>query len=303
LAPAEVSKVLIDDENNYMEVVVADSQLSLAIGRRGQNVRLAAQLIGWKIDVISESKMAQRVDDAKFSLTQIPGITETIATALFQNGLHTVFDVADSSVDEIVGIPGFDTEEQAEDLIRRAKEAVDSGSIVVQSKEEQFVAVQKKTADELLREEMQQLLEKEKMQNSESEPDFIKVKGMGPSLSKKLQEAGIQDIKQLILMSLEDFINAIEWENKDELEVVYNSAVLINNEALIENGEMEAISDTEREKFESIPEVTRSVLLRINAAGFLTVDDVLSVQEEDFVSRMNIDNNKAAEIYKAVRNL
>src|SRR6185312_9954098 len=75
LAPAEISKVFVDEGSKAMEVVVPDHQLSLAIGRKGQNVRLAAKLTGWKIDIMSESIAAQRTAEAIFSLTLIPGMS------------------------------------------------------------------------------------------------------------------------------------------------------------------------------------------------------------------------------------
>src|SRR6202030_4095993 len=65
LAPAEVVKVLLDEDNHAMEIVVADNQLSLAIGKRGQNVKLASVLTGWKLDIVSESRMSKRLEDAK----------------------------------------------------------------------------------------------------------------------------------------------------------------------------------------------------------------------------------------------
>ena len=68
LAPAEVSRIIIDEDNQNMEIIVPDDQLSLAIGKRGQNVRLAARLTGWKIDVKSESKYSKSMKEGYLSL-------------------------------------------------------------------------------------------------------------------------------------------------------------------------------------------------------------------------------------------
>ncbi|MFK8139365.1 MAG: transcription termination factor NusA [Bdellovibrionales bacterium] len=119
LAPAEISKVFVDEGNNEMEVVVPDNQLSLAIGKKGQNVRLAAKLTKWKLDIASESQAASKAADAVFNLMLIPGITDTMATALFQYGYGNFYAVAEAPVEEFVGIPGFDAE-SAEKLVADA---------------------------------------------------------------------------------------------------------------------------------------------------------------------------------------
>ena len=84
LAPAEIAKVFMDEENKEMEIVVPDSQLSLAIGKRGQNVRLAAKLTGWKLDIISATATQARTAESIFNLMLIPNMSETMA----QNILH-----------------------------------------------------------------------------------------------------------------------------------------------------------------------------------------------------------------------
>jgi len=87
LAPAECSKVIVDESNNSLEVIVPDDQLSLAIGRAGQNVRLAAKLMGWKIDVKSETRFANLEDPGYRTLLEVPGMTENIADKLFAQGI------------------------------------------------------------------------------------------------------------------------------------------------------------------------------------------------------------------------
>ncbi|MFH1223130.1 MAG: transcription termination factor NusA [Pseudomonadota bacterium] len=300
LAPAEVSKVMIDEDNRYMEVIVPDAMLSLAIGRRGQNVRLAAQLTGWKIDVVGETSMAQRYEDAKFSLTQIPNISETIATALFQNGYKTVFEVAEANPADLIGIPGFETEESAKSVVERSKEVVQSGKVIIKTQDEKFTVVGKKTADEMLREEMQQLLEKEKEHLLGADNELLKVKGMGPSLMKVLSDAGIDKLEKITAVERDAFINDTTWENKDELGVVYDSAVILYNERLITEGKKDDMSDEEKQKFQSITEATKSVLLRLAAAGFTTAEAVKSVSKEDFIKKTGLDETRAVAIYDGV---
>jgi len=301
LSPAEVSKVKIDEDNKYMEVVVPDGQLSLAIGRRGQNVRLAAQLTGWKIDVIGETDMSKRYDNAKFSLTQIPNINETIATALFQNGYRTIFEVAEAIPENIVGIPGFENIEMANNLVENAKEMVKSGKVIIKTEDEKFtIATVKKTADELLREQMQQLVEKEKEQLA-GEGELLKVRGMGPSLIKAITSKDINSIEKLTAMTKDEFVAAIEWDKKEELAGVYDSALLINNEKLISEGKKNNISDEEKEKFQKSAEVTKSILLRLAAAGFMTVDSVTAVSVEEFTAKMGLEEGKAVSVYNAIK--
>lgn len=121
LAPAEISRVFLDEANQEMEVVVPDSQLSLAIGKRGQNVRLAAKLTGWKLDIMSESSAASRTAESIFNLMLIPGMTETMAQNIFQSGFGSFQSVAEASVEDIMSIPGYDDPAKAEKLIADAQ--------------------------------------------------------------------------------------------------------------------------------------------------------------------------------------
>src|ERR1044071_1055498 len=86
IQPAEVHKVIVDEADGRMELVVPDEKLSLAIGRKGQNVRLAAQLTGWKLDIISDSKFKQTEEEAISQLGRIEGVTEVIAKSMYRLG-------------------------------------------------------------------------------------------------------------------------------------------------------------------------------------------------------------------------
>lgn len=120
LQPAQISRIFLDEENRSLEVVVGDDQLSLAIGRRGQNVRLAAKLTGWRIDVTSESIAKAKQGNAIFNLSLVEGITEDVAQTFYQYGFESVQDLAESQVSEILGIPGYETEEAVATLIKAA---------------------------------------------------------------------------------------------------------------------------------------------------------------------------------------
>lgn len=122
LAPSEISRIFLDEENKEMEVVVPDSQLSLAIGKRGQNVRLAAKLTGWKIDILSESAASARTAESIFNLMLIPGMSETMAQNIFQSGFGSFQSVAEAAVDEVMTIPGYEDSAKAEKLISEARQ-------------------------------------------------------------------------------------------------------------------------------------------------------------------------------------
>jgi transcription termination/antitermination protein NusA len=119
LAPAEISKVIIDQDTGTMEVIVADDQLSLAIGKKGQNVRLAAKLTGWKIDVRSESKEEKITGESFERLLAIDAMDEETATILFDNGYRTPEDIARATRAEMSSFVGI-TEDRALSLIHGA---------------------------------------------------------------------------------------------------------------------------------------------------------------------------------------
>ncbi len=124
LAPAEVAKVVLDEDANKIEVVVPDEQLSLAIGRRGQNVRLASMLTGWEIDILTEQEESER-RQAEFktrseTFVAALDVEDVIAHLLVTEGFTSVEEVAFVPVEELATIEGFE-EEIAEELQRRAR--------------------------------------------------------------------------------------------------------------------------------------------------------------------------------------
>jgi len=125
LAPAEVSKVVLDEDSNRIEVVVPESQLSLAIGRRGQNVRLASQLTGWDIDILTEQEESERRQKEFAERSQIfmdaLDVDEVIAQLLVTEGFASVEEVAYVDLSEIAHIEGFD-ENTASEIQTRARE-------------------------------------------------------------------------------------------------------------------------------------------------------------------------------------
>ncbi len=120
LAPAVISKVIIDQRQRSMEVIVPDDQLSLAIGKRGQNVRLGSKLTGWHIDVKSESKYQKAIREGYQSLLALPGIGGATADHLYGAGFASAEDVASAEIEELAAIPGI-SQQKAENFIQAAK--------------------------------------------------------------------------------------------------------------------------------------------------------------------------------------
>lgn len=123
IAPANVSRVYIDETSNTMELIVPDDQLAKAIGRRGQNVRLAAQLTGWRIDISSESKHAAALEESRSELARIEVIDETQVDYLVASGFQNAQEVADTDAAEIAQILGVD-EDVAQQVIDAADDVV-----------------------------------------------------------------------------------------------------------------------------------------------------------------------------------
>jgi N utilization substance protein A len=121
LAPAQVSKVIIDEAAKSMDVIVPDDQLSLAIGRKGQNVRLAVQLTGWRIDIKSESKMREVARWIAEAVSVVPGCGEPEAELLLQRGITSLEDLARCESELLSSLPGID-EKGAASIKRRAEE-------------------------------------------------------------------------------------------------------------------------------------------------------------------------------------
>ncbi len=120
LSPAEISRVIIDEEHNSMEVIVPDEFLSIAIGKKGQNVRLASKLTKWHLDVISETRYSNAMQDGYDSLVSLPNIGISLADALYEKGFFSAEELGKASVEDLTQIRDI-TEEDAIQLIETAK--------------------------------------------------------------------------------------------------------------------------------------------------------------------------------------
>ena len=113
LSPAKVSKIIMDEDDRAMEVIVPDDQLSLAIGKKGQNVRLASRLTGWRLDVRGEAEAEEEARNARASLMSVPGIGDVTAELLYQHGFKSAEELAASDVETVAQVDGVSPEKAA----------------------------------------------------------------------------------------------------------------------------------------------------------------------------------------------
>ena len=197
LSSAEVSKVVIDEDSGRIEVVVGDDQLSLAIGRRGQNVRLAAQLTGWSIDILTEEAESERRTQEFNRLSELfveaLNVEEVIAHLLVTEGFSSVEEVAFVPVEDLAGIEGFD-ENVAEELRNRAQEYLDT-------KEAEMM---------------------KKLTGMGVSEDFIKLEGLTPEIVEKLAAEGIKSIDDFAGLATDEFFEYVPKSgmNRDEVEAL-----------------------------------------------------------------------------------
>ena len=179
LQPAEVSKVVLDEDAQRIEVVVPDEQLSLAIGRRGQNVRLASQLTGFDIDIMTEADESEKrqlefSERTKLFVERL-NIDEMVAQLLVSEGFSTLEEVAYVSSEEIASIDGFD-DTTAEELQARAQESLE------ETNAKSLARAKELGADDTL----------------------INIEGLSPPMIEVLAEDGIKTLK--------DFATCADWE-------------------------------------------------------------------------------------------
>jgi transcription termination/antitermination protein NusA len=135
LAPAEIQSISLNHDEHTIDVIVEDDQLSLAIGRRGQNVRLAAMLTNWKINIISKAKLQERVKLAVENLIQLSNISEATAQVLVQKGIMSIVDLAAASPEDIARYLGK-SQPDAKEMIEIASAALEDEGIKTDLDEE-----------------------------------------------------------------------------------------------------------------------------------------------------------------------
>lgn len=189
LAPAEVTRVLIKEDEHSMQIVVPDEQLSLAIGRRGQNVRLASQLTGWKIDIQPETKALAEKEEAWIALSQIKSLSELQFQTLFNYGIRSIEKFMESDENVLSTMPGF----AGVDLSALKLEA---GSIVKQLEQRKVEQLKSQRKEALVLLAIEDLLESLKKTSKEQE---ISLEALPQEYRTKLLEASYLDIVDVFL--------------------------------------------------------------------------------------------------------
>ena len=201
LAPAEVTKVVLDEDSNRIEVVVPESQLSLAIGRRGQNVRLASQLTGWDIDILTEQEESERRQKEFAERSQVfmesLDVDEVIAQLLVTEGFATVEEVAFVELSEIAHIEGFD-EDTAQEIQTRAREYLD-------------------------RIEQERDAKRKELGVSD---DLAKVAGMNTAMMVSLGENGVKTLEDFADCATDDLVGWTERKKEKDAEAVRHKGFL-----------------------------------------------------------------------------
>ena len=139
ISPAKVLNVSVDKENHRLLIIVDDDQLSLAIGRSGQNARLAAKLTGWKLDIKSESEyksMLEAERREKVPIEEIPGVGKKLAEALYTIGVETAYDLIHINKNELLNVPGVG-EKTAQTLLKKAKKLLKEQQELMKHEEKQ----------------------------------------------------------------------------------------------------------------------------------------------------------------------
>jgi N utilization substance protein A len=194
LAPAEVTKVVLDEDTRRVEVVVPDDQLSLAIGRRGQNVRLASQLTGWQIDILTEQEESERRQKEFAERTQLfmesLDVDETIAQLLASEGFATVEDVAYVPLQELADIEGFD-EDTAQELQSRALGYIEQRNAELEAKRRELGV----------------------------EDEVAEVEQLTPAMLVRLGENGIKTLEDLAGCASDDLLGYVENKGNERVRV------------------------------------------------------------------------------------
>jgi len=207
IAPAEVSRVIINEGNRSMELVVPDDKLSLAIGRKGQNVRLASQLTNWKLDIIAESKFLQTEREAVDALATIEGVSTTVAQTLYKLGFRSVEDIADAPVEELTAVPIVGGANSAERLKNAAVAALENNR---QRRVRELVQGDEPVTDKLL---------------------LSLVRGVNETLLKALDEAGVRSPAQLRDANEDGLARELGIPSRKVRMLKDNAAQLLENEA------------------------------------------------------------------------
>jgi N utilization substance protein A len=202
ISPAKVSKIDIDEREDKIILVVEEDQLSLAIGRAGQNVRLAAKLTGWKIDILSEEEYRQRqaeIAAMRVDITDLPGVGKKLAEEFQRAGVDSVQEMVHWDEERLQQLPGVGPA-TAEKLLRAANEVIDQVEAehlkTIKERVRRKKAEKEEPAEEVAEAPAEEPVEAPEMVAARS-VSVSKLRGIGPKLVQALQQAGIESLQDL----------------------------------------------------------------------------------------------------------
>ncbi|MFP4243924.1 MAG: transcription termination factor NusA [Ectothiorhodospira sp.] len=187
MSPAEVLSIVVDEDRGSMDIAVSEEKLSQAIGRGGQNVRLASQLTGWELNVMSEQQAQEKTEQETAELQQLfmthLDVDEEVAGILVQEGFSTIEEVAYVPTEEMMQVEEFD-EEIVEELRNRARDALLTRAIASE----------------------------EQLSGGEPAEDLLGMEGMDPELARQLARRGICTMEDLAEQSVDDLVDQVQLD-------------------------------------------------------------------------------------------
>jgi N utilization substance protein A len=222
ISPAEVTKVIIDEPNGSMELIVPDEKLSLAIGKKGQNVRLAGALTGWHLDIMSESVFKKMEEETIQQFTRVAQIDETLARTMYKLGFRTMEDLIDANPQELAAIPGLGGTEMS-DAIRAAAQ-----QIVEENRRERIREAARKT---------EPLTQRERM---------LFISGVGDRTVELLEQKGYETVESMAEEDIDKFAIKTGLGLKKAKTIIHGARQFLNSEKTIME-EMESESARQSE--------------------------------------------------------
>lgn len=200
IAPAEVSRIRMNETARAMELIVQDDQLSLAIGKRGQNVRLASKLTGWKLDIVSEAEILRRAEGGQIPLRLIPGLGEGNSEVLKGLGYETAQQILDADMEKLSTLQGFSAEG-----IREIR------NLVLLYTEERAKTIS--TLKNHFRHDVDSMEFIDSLDDKQLQ--LVKIPGIGLKLLRHLKLSGIDSLDQLLNTSADDLASKLALTDEE----------------------------------------------------------------------------------------
>ena len=220
LQPAEVSRVLIDEANHAMEIIVPDDQLSLAIGRKGQNVRLASQLTGWRLDIHSESRIAEIKEKAWRSLGRVEGCNEFTIQTLYNHGVRSATQLLASNHDFLLQFPNMD-----EAALARLLDSARGAALIERQEQSQAEAATQR------QQQVHDVAKRLQVLERMGPPERLRaVRGLGESTLKTLADANIDTVEALDTTEPERLVELLDISERKANQFKYAANLFLKQE-------------------------------------------------------------------------